>query len=232
MGSSAPHMTTAVFMMVALLALVTPAAGVAAPAMPGLGQRGGAVLIIVVNREQALEYRVTAESMKPQLLARSSCTARTSDQLAETIRNLKDAREQRRRAAKEVTGARLNSARWATPSPDGVYALIGFEDPAVQATRAALLVRSSDGVVLAEVRPRGSIRDVRWLPGTDTVITLEATERWKKSLSGLLRILLGHPVPMNSFYLRALDAATAREHVFDVVADVENAEGCLCAPAE
>jgi hypothetical protein len=193
-------------------------------------QEGREVLIEVVNHAQVLQYRTTSVAIQPQLVGKHSRTAGSNDPLAAIIRNLGEARSNRRRVAGELQVARLMHAKWAIASQNGLYALVGFQDPQqLQSMRSAALVRSADGKVLVKITSKGVIEDVRWLPGSQTVLLLESNEHLKWSLFGLLSALAGHPIPIHSFYLRVLDAETAREHWFEIVADIENATACLCS---
>jgi hypothetical protein len=185
------------------------------------------VQIEVVNYRQFWTYQAGNEP--PKLTSSGERSKGGTDELAAVLRRLSVGQEQRRNQANEIGAARQQGAKWALASPDGSHVLIGFEDPRFHAMRSAKIVRASDGKTVAE--PAGDIWifDVRWLAGSSSVVILEATERWSYSLKGILGFLVGHPVPLVSFFVRVIDASSGRERRTRIVTDVENAEACVCA---
>jgi len=187
----------------------------------------GWLSVRIVNHQQANLYRISLPTMESFLVADELRKSGTIDPLAKIIQDVKAKRASRRNAAAGFEGTHSQPIRWADVSPDKKYTLVGFEDPVFESMTTAQLVRKSDGQVVSSVEVEGIIRGSLWLPDSSAVAILESTERMRKTPYGLLAALSGHPIRLQTFYLRLLVPTSAEQARIEVTGGVENATADL-----
>lgn len=99
--------------------------------------------------------------------------------------------------------------------------MVGYESPIADVLRTAAVMRLSDSSLVRKPRLRGYIADSLWAKDSTTVFLLEFTERWLKSPRGLLRILVGHPIPLSTIFLTACNVESGDCERMQIAADLE-----------
>lgn len=191
---------------------------------PSAGPSEGPVVIRIADSKDVHEYTVAVGHAGPSL--RSVIRASVSDDarheaLVAIGRAGDTARRERELAAARLSPAPQPPPKWALLSPDGLHAVVGYEDPISGPMRTASLLRVPDSTVLWSVKLRGYVEDTLWMEDSKTVLLLESTERWLKSPRGLLRLLVGHPIPLNTIYLTACDVASRQCRRIEIASDLE-----------
>ncbi|MDC4206841.1 MAG: hypothetical protein MPW14_17925 [Candidatus Manganitrophus sp.] len=185
------------------------------------------MVIKIVNYSQSLEYLITTPTLEPVLIATQIRKAGPGDPLAEVVKNLVLSRDSRRESAARFRDKSGKPIKWANLSPDNNYALVGFQDPSFENMYSAALMRVSDRHVLYEIKVPGSILDSLWSHDSKVIAILESTEYMKKTPWGLLAALSGHPIKIQTFFVRAVDPISQRETRIKIVDGIENASALL-----
>lgn len=185
------------------------------------------MVIKIVNHSQSFEYRITTPSLEPVLIATQTRKAGPGDPLAEVVEKLVLSEDSRRESAARFGDKSEKSIKWANLSPDNNYVLVGFQDPSFESMNSAVLMRVSDRHVLYEIRVPGSIRDSLWSHDSKMIAILESTEYMKKTPWGLLAALTGHPIKIQTFFVRAVDPISQRETRIKIAEGIENASALL-----
>jgi hypothetical protein len=182
------------------------------------------VIAWIVNYLQSSEYRI-GPGGPPVTLQPNSDAQR--DALAKIISSISATSSARRQAAALIQGQAGQIIRWANFSPDGRLVLAGFEDPSVGVMTSATVFRVSDLTPILRVRSQGFIRDSLWLQDSKILAILESTERMKMTPWGLLSALSGHPIQLQTYYIRWLDVDSRSDIRVKITDGVENGEGEL-----
>jgi len=184
------------------------------------------VVIKIVNYSQSFEYRITP-ALEPVLIATQVVKSGPGDPLAEVIKKLVLSEDSRRESAARFKDKSEKPIKWANLSPDNNYALVGFQDPSFENMYSAALMRVSDRHILYEIKVSGSIHDSLWSHDSKMIAILESTEYMKKTPWGLLAALTGHPIKIQTFFVRAVDPISQRETRIKIVEGIENASALL-----
>jgi hypothetical protein len=195
-------------------------------AVYGMNADDNVVYAEIVNYLQAVEYRIAPHGA-PTQVAVHPYTNGQPDALARIIANISAARSARRQAAAMIHGQAGQSIQWADLSPDNRLILAGFQDPSVSAMTSATVFRVSDLTPILRVNAEGRIRDSLWSQDSRTLTILESTEHMKKTPWGLLAAISGHPIELQTYYVRRLDIDTRSDVRVRIADDIENGEAEL-----
>jgi hypothetical protein len=179
----------------------------------------------IVDLKEVHEYEVRVWPRGPLPLVVRAVIAPDAlrrDALGEVLKARHAAERERERGADHVKRFRPR-ARWAYLSPDGAHALLGYENPAGTPMRSAAVVQIPEDGKTWDLEVRGTLEDSRWAADSKVVLLLESTERWLKSPRGLMRLLVGHPIPLHTLYVMACHLETHRCHRVEIASDLENA---------
>lgn len=187
----------------------------------------GWINVEIVNYVQVAKYRINGEN-SPILLSTSPRTADSQDSLGQISMSISATRRARAYEATLLSAQYGRNIKWANSSPDKRFVLVGFEDPSIESMTTANLIRISDFSVILQVKSEGIIRDSLWSPDSKSLAILESTERMSKTPWGLFAAISGHPIELQTFYVRFLDLAPPyNEKRVKVATDIENASAEL-----
>lgn len=185
-----------------------------------------ALAVVVASEQELRRYDLSAGDINPRLTLVSSDPAAVSNGL---IAVLSEKAEKRRVRAGHVAVCAPQLAKtvcWAYPSPDGRFVVLGFEDPLCEAPRTAELM-NAEHVKVIEISAIGALDDVWWTPDSRHLVILDRDERYSLTPFGLLAALAGHPVPLNTYWLRIFDACTGTERRTLVAEDLPRTSAIL-----
>lgn len=212
-----------------MVAMPLRAAGSDSDGSPGSAARDERVVVQIVDHTQVHEY-AAAYGSAPLRLVTSRRRTPTEDLRraaeAEVLRGVNAAKRRLVGAAPGSPCPPSPPVKWSDPSSDGAYSLVGYESP-LDVRRTAAVVWTSGDSELWRLKLRGYVEDSLWSPDSKTVVVLESTERWLKSPRGLLRIMVGHPVPLSTFFLMACNVESRTCDRIQIASDLEFATARL-----
>lgn len=200
-------------------------------AVPCLGltenQDRTVAFVKIVNYEQSVEYRIHSTNGVAEATRLSGQPANSGDPLADVTAAVMESRKTRRQAVSTIRGSAEDSFKWANLSPDGVFALVGFQDPFVSAMTSSTVYRVAGLEPIKRINSEGRILDSLWSQDSKTVVILEVTERMKKTPWGLLAAVSGHAIEIQTLYVRIVNVESGAGSRLKVADGVVNGESEL-----
>jgi len=196
------------------------------------------ISIVVANDYELREYQFIPE--KSSTRQTRTCSRQTDPQWRSPwnrVFNLLKAKEDARvKSAQELHGQFSKEATVAEYSPDRLYLFIGVNDqeyvpPAF--INKAQVFRTESRVSLKEMIFVDDIyvSDIAWSKDQRDVIMLLEQRTIKYSLWGIFRLISGHPIPLNTYFLRVLDLNTGDIKDTCLCRDIEDGVGVITSAA-
>jgi hypothetical protein len=185
------------------------------------------VFVEIVNYARSSEYEIVFSDGSPIVTMVTSLANRQDDSLATIVSSISLTRSSQRQTAASLQGHSSQPIKWASFSPDSQFVVGGFKDPSVTVITSATVFRAADLTPILRIQSEGRIRGSLWSKDSKALAILESTERMKKTPWGLLAAVSGHPIEMQSFYLRRFDIRTRNNVRLKIADDVENGEAEL-----
>lgn len=192
-------------------------------ALGGTGMGQDWLSVEIVNYLQSVEYSMAGPQSTPILVSKHPRADAPLDPLGQISIHISETRGARKQATKLLDSQFGQNIKWANFSPDKRFVLVGLEDPSFESMTSATLFRTADSTVISQVKSEGLIHDSQWSPDSSSVAILESTERMSKTPWGLFAALSGHPVQLQTFYVRFIDSGSHNEKRVKVTTDIENA---------
>lgn len=208
------------------LALLTVSLSYGAELSPTSQNRPFVVKIVGYDQDNvqyAAEYRVAPSDLTPKILSTVKRQSNTETDLSvPLLRELNGRRELRRQATKKFDLTLPRPVKWVNPSPDGKYLFVGFEDPSVDVMRNAVVLKAANFEMIKEFKLKGRsfLLDSEWSSDSLFLAVLETSERYSKSLRGLLYLLLSHPVPLDTLYVNFVNVRSGKVTKILIAKDV------------
>ncbi len=182
------------------------------------------VLVEVANYKQAEQYEVDVPSGEVKRLLVTP-QGNTYEGLTNVVAGLSRKRTALRESAKHLQETGLHESKWALVCPDGSLVVFGNQDP--NAITEAAIYRVGGMSPVGRIRAHGRVRDLMWSKDSQTLFVLESTEHLSITPLGMIDALSGHPIELQTYYLRTIGIQTGMDVQLEIVTGIANGEGEL-----
>ncbi|WP_233840420.1 hypothetical protein [Dyella sp. 2HG41-7] len=184
-----------------------------------------AVRVRIVNYKQSKVYEAIVPDGPAKLLEANPVDAQR-DPIGELVAHLMEKRVALQRAAATLP-SQGRWLRWACFSPDHQFVLAGMQDQATTAVTEAAVYKVSDMSVIMSIDSGRIIQDFKWSEDSKSLVVLESSEHMSKSPWGLLAALSGHPIELQTYFLRTVLVESRANSSLEITDNIENGEAEL-----
>jgi hypothetical protein len=176
----------------------------------------------IANSKDVARYRVGSSNDVLRVKQMASQATNPAQELEGILTSLRTKQTARKQAAASIGGHSNPPLRWADVSPDNGLVFAGVQDPSMSAATAGTISRYPGIEPLMRIESPGRICDAMWSQDSRSIAVLEVVESMKRTPWGLLAALSGHPIELQTFYLRLINVDKRSEVRVKVAEDVEN----------
>jgi len=166
------------------------------------------VFLQVSNYEAFWIYKIDIDSCVPKLTTFriKSKDAKYPQELVDVLRIINQKRDVRRIVAASLKADWASTIKWAEYSPDKKLLIASNVNPSSWVMKNASVLKASTGILIKTVVCKDeAIEDVLWSSDSRHLVVLKSKERWSHSLYGLFRIIVGHPIPIETYEIEIFD---------------------------
>ncbi|HFD12138.1 MAG TPA: hypothetical protein ENJ32_06695 [Crenotrichaceae bacterium] len=191
------------------------------------------VTVWLTNFSKSLKYFVRIDKTSaPVLVSNKQRISGAGDDFAKFTSIIKDREQERKEAIFQYHGNLPANIKWIYPSPNRKLLIVGFEDPSFFPIKSIVLFNAITLVQITSFKANDYISDLRWSKDSKIIVFLEVKTHIDKSLKGLFYAISGHPIPKNTFIVRAIDIRTLREQRIEILSDFNYGEGLFVDDVE